>query len=64
MCPLRTLPQVQLPSAPYPSNTTFYTHLDAAGNPTLGQESLPFSTYPHVVTGNQPEQVAGQFLIP
>ena len=55
-----SVPQVQLPSGTFPSNTTFYTHLDANGQPTLGQDSLPFSLYPYSVTGNQPEQVGWQ----
>ena len=49
--------QAEIPSAPYPVNTTFFTHLDSTGMQTLGQDSLPFALYPYNVTGNQPEQV-------
>ncbi len=49
--------QVQLPSAPLPVNTTYFTHRDQYGNITLGQDSLPLSTYPLNATGNAPNQV-------
>ena len=50
--------QVQLPSTPFPASITdYYIHLDANGKPTNGSNSLPLSTYPYNVTGNQPEQV-------